>query len=388
MSFFKKIFFAFISLLLFAAIIEGAAYAIWLRLESHALAERYKRGEEQLRNDGINFLKQADRLYGYTLKPGSDINQQGFAQRDTVPLPRQPGFLRIIAMGESTTHGHNVNVGNYPIYLRSIVKQETKKYSGVEMINAGVAGWVSDQIALRAEHQTAAYRPDLVVLYVGFNDFQCYNPLGPASKESYFEFAYGKNAFLIGSRFKSIVLLNAVYSAVVRELNKKREIHPETNATPSPALVSKEEIYRFYFNSLDRIVAAYRKANPQVQIAISTLVGRWPYGSPEEFKGNGSTWWMQKENLTPEQAADFMNQFNDLIRDYAGKNGLVLIDAAYAFENLDRARLQWDFAHMHSEGYELLAETMYATLRAEKVIDGEKRPRLEELKAKYQKPGA
>lgn len=63
-----------------------------------------------LRHDAVNYLRVADGLYGYALKPGSQagpvsINEQGFHQRDIVPVDRRPGFLRVICLGESTTFG-------------------------------------------------------------------------------------------------------------------------------------------------------------------------------------------------------------------------------------------------------------------------------------------
>ena len=39
----------------------------------------------------------------------------------------------------------------------------------------------------------------------------------------------------------------------------------------------------FYLANLDRIVLAFRRENPAVLICISTLVGRWPLDSAEDF---------------------------------------------------------------------------------------------------------
>ncbi|HCM42316.1 MAG TPA: hypothetical protein DIS66_03250 [Candidatus Omnitrophica bacterium] len=390
MSPFKKIVFALFSLLLFAAVIEGIAMVVWFGMEQRVFSERYKRGEEQLRNDGINFLKQPDPIYGYRLRPGEKgsqfINPDGFAQRDSVAVDRKPESLRVIAMGESTTHGHNVDTANYPMYLKNILKSEAKNYSEIEMVNAGVSGWISDQVALLSEHQTAAYKPDLVILYTGFNDFQSYNPVGSAPRESYFETVYGKSTNLVGSRLKSVVLMNAVYAAAARKIEKKwLKINPPQRVEPASGTATAE-IYKFYLASLDRIIAAYKKENPGVKIALSTLVGRWPDGTLADFQSrNGAIWWMNQANMSAAEAAVYMGKFNNLIRDYARENNLLLIDSAREFESLDRAQLQWDFAHMHAEGYELLAETMYEKLRELEIIQGAARPRLQELTAKYKK---
>jgi hypothetical protein len=92
---------------------------------------------------------------------------------------------------------------------------------------------------------------------------------------------------------------------------------------------------------------------------------------------------MKQHGLSPAQAAAALERFNSLIRDYAKSRGLLLIDAERAFSDLERARLQWDFAHMTPHGYEMLAEVMYDALRSAGVVDGERSPRLEQLRNKY-----
>ena len=62
---------------------------------------------------------------------------------------------------------------------------------------------------------------------------------------------------------------------------------------------------------------------------------------------------------------------------------MILLDAADVFEELDRARLQWDFAHLHDEGYELLAEVMLEELREAGAIRAKASPQRETLLAAY-----
>ena len=92
---------------------------------------------------------------------------------------------------------------------------------------------------------------------------------------------------------------------------------------------------------------------------------------------------MKHHELPPTEAAAALDRFNDMVRQYAGNHGLLLIDAAEGFATLDRARLQWDFAHMHADGYELLAEIMYRKLLETGAVQGERSGRLKVLTAKY-----
>lgn len=356
----RKLYFSLLTVALLVGILEGVARIIWWRIETSALASTKVAGEEVLRNDAIAFMKEPDGVYGYVLKPNFSsgntfINEDRFPQRERIPIERQPGKLRVVCMGESTTFGNNVE-SNYPFFLRSILKAEAVGYDDYEVINAGVPGWVSDQVALRAERQLAQYRPDVVILYVGWNDFQSYDPLGSLDPVSYFDKAYRGNEWkqYATSWSKTLALLSALYH---------RGAGNEAQPSLAPAKDAPPEMrYRFLLASYDRVLSAYRRTNPDVKVFLSTVAGRWPIGTPEEWAKIPTVWWMAEHKLTPVESAMFVARFNDTLRRYAARHGLSLIDTATAFEALDRARLQFDWAHMHSDGYELVAWTMFDAL--------------------------
>jgi lysophospholipase L1-like esterase len=385
MSHSKKLVFAAVTLTVFLLFVEGTSQVVWVWLESKAFARTKRGGEAVLRNDTINFMKIAHGHFGYVLKPGFSrgavvVNDQGFAQREPVSILRTPGTLRVIAMGESTTQGHDVDTGNYPLYLRKLFKMHGRDFSDAEVINAGVAGWVSDQIALRAERELTGYEPDVVILYVGWNDFQSYDPFGPPPTESFFQSAYGGRQVADKTGLRAVELLTAAVSTA-----RNRWVMPRVSSADQSQTVSIQETYRFYLANLNRIIAAYRSADARARIAVCTLIGRWPHGTMEEYaeKINGRTWWMKQHDLTAVQAAASLDRFNDLIREYARSQGLILIDSAESFSRLDRGRLQWDFAHMSADGYELLAEVLYRGLVDAGAVRGGRSGRLEALMAQY-----
>jgi hypothetical protein len=156
MSVGRRLLFSLITLLVVLSVMEGAARVLWWSMEQRAFHNRKASGEVLLRNDAINFMKQADGTFGYVLIPGFSrggvvINADGFAQRETVPLAKRAGVLRLAAMGESTTQGVDVDTENYPVHLRRRIERQQGGYAGVEMVNGGVAGWISDQVALWAQ---------------------------------------------------------------------------------------------------------------------------------------------------------------------------------------------------------------------------------------------
>jgi lysophospholipase L1-like esterase len=382
----QKFVFSLVTLVLFFGVIEAVAWTAWLALESRAPQVRTAKGEESLAANSIRFQLKTDPVLGYILRPNAPengVNAAGFAQLNDVPVARTPGVLRIATMGESTTQGHGADTGNYPAYLGRLLQSPTIGGQRVEVINAGVSGWVSDQVALWAEHKVAAYKPDVVIFYTGWNDFQAYSPFSVPGPISYFQVAFG-NPYRVESDFpiKTVVFAIAAYEAMTR-----KPFAPPVQLTPSAEgyVQSAQENYRYLFASLDRAIAALRRANPDVKIVISTIVGRWPEGGREEFdKPNGHTWWM-KDRIDPQQAATAMERFNEAIRTYARARAVVLIDPARVLSGTDRRRLQWDFAHFSDEGYELLANTIYSELLRQQVVKGAPSPRMTELMSKYAK---
>jgi hypothetical protein len=176
---------------------------------------------------------------------------------------------------------------------------------------------------------------------------------------------------------KSVELLSAWYHS------KNQVVQSATVTQNSP-----EQNYRFLVRSLDRIVADLRAENPKVAIFVSTLVGRWPAGTPEEWAKIPGIWWMTVHKLTPQTVVPFVDQFNDQLRDYARTRGLDAIDMAAAFQTLDRAKLQWDWAHMSSEGYELMAWNMFFAMQKAGIVQGQEDQRYGSLSAKYRLPEA
>jgi len=375
----KKVVFAIVTLVIIFAVIEGSARLIWWGLEWRALRLTKLHGTEALRGDAIHFMKEPDALLGYTLKPGNYgtslwISSQRFPQRDIIPVTRRPGYLRIACLGESTTFG-NSSVSNYPVFLRGILDRDGHDFRGYEVINAGVPGWDSDQVERRTRREIAPLKPDVAILYVGWNDFQSYDPLAPPPQMSNFEtyFSGASGNFLSAHEtLKSIALLSELYRS-------RHQARPATaGETPQAS-----QTYRFLTRNLDRIVADLRGENPGVKIFICTLVGRWPVGTSAEWAAIPGIWWMTNHHITPDAAPAWMERINGQLRAFASTRSLSLIDLAAAFGDLDRSKLQYDWAHMTSEGYELMAWNMFTAMEKEGIVHGQEDTRYAQLLAQF-----
>jgi lysophospholipase L1-like esterase len=136
--------------------------------------------------------------------------------------------------------------------------------------------------------------------------------------------------------------------------------------------------------NLEDIVSRFQAANPKVKIFVCTLVGLWPQGTSQNWAKMSVPAWVKSHQLTPADAARLVAELNDQLRLFAHTRDLPLIDMAAVFDRLDRTRLQFDFAHMNPDGYELMAWTMFSALRGAGVIEGELGPRYQQLLSMYQ----
>ncbi len=118
-------------------------------------------------------LRRWDPLLFWSLRPGAreglvEINTHGV--RGPEIRPREPGELRILSLGESTTYaGRLAYAATYSARIERAL--ETRTGRPVRVINAGVPGYTIFQGWAYLAHRGLALEPDVVLLYFGFNDF-------------------------------------------------------------------------------------------------------------------------------------------------------------------------------------------------------------------------
>ena len=126
--------------------------------------------------DGSRTFWGYDELLGWSHRPGAsgvhrhpdfaarvEINARGLRDRD-YPEARVPGLCRMLVVGDSFAWGFGVQreeIWHERIELR---------HPDWEIVNAGVAGYATDQELLYLEHRGLALRPDVVLLLFHPND--------------------------------------------------------------------------------------------------------------------------------------------------------------------------------------------------------------------------
>ena len=99
------------------------------------------------------------------------INSEGFRGRDFSPQ-KQPGALRVICIGGSTTFDIG-SVGRDLPWPEALEQELSRRIPGrrVEVINMGIPGATALDALIDLQMRGMKYEPDLAVLYQGHNDF-------------------------------------------------------------------------------------------------------------------------------------------------------------------------------------------------------------------------
>jgi lysophospholipase L1-like esterase len=116
-----------------------------------------------------------DSQTGYSLKPGFDeggirIDSLGFRGPE-VSLQKAPGTYRIVTLGDSATFGPREVECAYPYLLPGLLAPRP-----IEVVNAGVEGYRSDRALVHLERDVLPLRPDLVTVFIGWNDLYQTDP--------------------------------------------------------------------------------------------------------------------------------------------------------------------------------------------------------------------
>ena len=109
----------------------------------------------------------------FTNRPGQDleglrVNAQGFRGADW-ELERSPGTRRIAVLGGSTAFGKAATRDART--FSGALEQQLDRVRATEVLNAGGIGFDSNQERIVLATELLDYRPDLVILFDGWNDF-------------------------------------------------------------------------------------------------------------------------------------------------------------------------------------------------------------------------
>ena len=309
----------------------------------------------------------SDSQYGYELTPGFrdptgsfTHNQLGFRGRETT-VEKPPGVFRIVLMGASTIYGIYVRDDETSASQLERRLNELKQSKKVEVINAGVPGWVSSETLRSLTSRVLRLRPDVILVADGRNevfpqlfnnyreDYSHYRRAGHDSRDSNY---YYKNLFRVSYLLMFLVTRGPGYLGFSnRDENPSYAVIDYTNAPTDDDVVrnaAQPARLNVFRRNLEQIIRLCRENNVEPVLSTIPLL-------KEKYVSNN----IQANTRTMPVLFKQADTNNDLIRTIAGELNVPLVDPA---SSLSRQDLMVDDCHFNKQGEDAYADLMFKAI--------------------------
>jgi lysophospholipase L1-like esterase len=275
------------------------------------------------------------------------VNSKGFIGPE-FDAEKPKDVYRIFSIGDSCTFG-NMNVV-YPGLLHTRLNAEGKGRK-FEVINAGVEGYHSGFALARLKEDVLQYHPDLVTIYIGWNDFMKTNPENLAEA--------GRYAWL--ARLMEQSYLVKAYKKVLFSYVRPLIVKPNVLSTPEDLLAYDSFEPVEFRENLREMIRILKSRNIKMLIMTRPTVVRegMPY---EEIKRQNVVFPWYGSAYSVNKLLSVHRAYNRTIRMVAEQEGMPLLDLEVEFEKHDKNELFWDTMHPNEKGHRVIADSMYAKL--------------------------
>ncbi|MCK4462825.1 MAG: SGNH/GDSL hydrolase family protein [Candidatus Omnitrophica bacterium] len=273
------------------------------------------------------------------------INSKGFRGKE-FDAPKKKGVFRIVAIGGSSTFGHEMTTDKTLTFKMEKICTRTQTGKEVEIINGGVPGKDSDYWAKKFKKRILSIDPDLILVYIGWNDLR--DPITNilAVKEQRMNKLH--KYFIKKSLF--YMTLNEKISAHLKGNASHVYLKPKTEKDRIATIVEQEkEIMEKYEKNITKIILEAQKAGVLVALI------KFPY----------------LENSKLYLNADWVNGVKIIFKsiDKLSKNHNVpIIDCTSKFPKEDTDNLFLDFMHPSEKGNAFMAEIICQYLAQSKYL--------------------
>lgn len=312
----------------------------------------YYKGESQLPYPKETKEHQiVNKELGYTLKPGFKgdtifINSHGFRGKEFL-LEKPKNTYRIAAIGDSVTFGNRTCF--YSQYLENRLN-ETKANKIYEVINAGVSGYESIHAQKVYKHNVKRINPDLVIIWIGWNDIARIN-IRESRKNISGKNFLGKMSDILNYSYIVKAITRVIYITLPRIAAKNGiDLYRDFEFSEQHLSKYKENVTSL-LNDIksDGKIPIIVTLNPIFSDTISNFAketAHYPLWTTSPYKYHESI------KLT-----------NSIIKEISTKNFIQVIDMAGEFNKLEnKEKYFYDTMHLDCEGLKQVAEIFYNKL--------------------------
>ena len=277
------------------------------------------------------------------------VNSDGFVGVELEP--DGPDLWRIVAVGDSCTFGGGNGRDTYPALLDRRLGRRERPGLRYEVVNAGISGLSSELALKRLLSVVPPLHPDVVTIYIGWNDLMKFDPV-----------AQGREA-----RFSAVArVLDQLWLA--RGLRKLLFFHVRP-ALLKPRTGPESRTGRFqgfrptYFEeNLESMVGEARAMGARVLLATLPTVVR-PWMTLEDLATARVVFPYFPSAYGVGDLLDLVASYNRAIARVGMKTGTPVIDLAARFAEIEDPRPYFhDTMHTNLKGMEVIAEAFEEAL--------------------------
>jgi lysophospholipase L1-like esterase len=268
------------------------------------------------------------------------INSLGF-RGDEFTIDKPPRTIRIATVGASTTFcGEVPNDATWPARLQTLLQRAHPEVA-IQVINAGVPGYVAAQSLANVRHRVLPLKPDLVIYYEANNDM-AYDTRSLAV-------AQGVTA---ASRSRLSQTLST-YSLLYDLVQKNARIMLARNATDAKLSGLPADLPARYVKTLDEMRTL--TAEHGVDFLLSTFIVKYRRDQPRATQiENASVAFFYMPWMTIDHLLDGIDLYNKALLEFAQAQGVPIVDDRESVPGDERHFVDW--AHFSGEGTAKMAQ--------------------------------
>jgi lysophospholipase L1-like esterase len=297
------------------------------------------------------------------------VNRAGFRNDEEITLDKPPGVIRIAVMGGSTVWGEDAaapytevidNQETIPAHLERILNARVGGLGmgiRVQVLNAGVVGYLAFQELIHFDHHVSEFKPDLVIVMDGHNDLDALQGATPPYRHQNEESVdRGLNRPTLADLAKHIVKYIEDRSLFVRKaslrLNEPFNRFVRRSGNGSGEVAAKD---------IDRWLDHYETTVRRFDAAAKIVGARILFTVQPELLGD------QRKPLSAEEVerrrhwagyawlhTGVRDRLIARMQDVALRHGLWFADVSDVFAD-EPAHAYLDYAHLTNRGAEVVA---------------------------------
>lgn len=290
----------------------------------------------------------------FVLEPGSypdgaQINSAGFVGPELEP--DGPDLWRVYALGDSCTYGGGQARVIYPARLERRLESNGADSVRYEVVNAGIAGLDSELALRRLRAKGPELDPDVVTIYIGWNDLMKFDPTSQQNDSPWSGVARTLDRLWLVKGLRKLIFFYA----------RPRMSPP---ATGPESRTGRFADFRpsVFEDNLRAIVAEARSLGARPVVATLPTVVREDMTAEEVLEQNVYFPYFPAAYAVGD-FLDLVDAYNRSIRRVAAEEQVPVADLAIAFQRIPAVEGHFtDTVHLTYEGHALIAETLHDAL--------------------------